>query len=99
MVKSGTKRNAALRTALCSAASEPDRCETPVSPGTPCAETVIPCFLPVEFLLQAMVAGLRSIVAVATLFPPGDIDIHGTSFSLTGPDRPAGLDGPSAPCL
>ena len=41
MVSSGTKRNAALRTALCSTASEPDSLAAPRSPGTLCVASVI----------------------------------------------------------
>src|ERR1700721_2845427 len=42
MVSSGTKRNAALRTALCSTASEPDFPESSRSSATPCCKSAIP---------------------------------------------------------
>src|ERR1700722_20118388 len=104
MVRSGTKRSAAFATALCSAASEPDKFEAPRSPGTPCAESVISGFLPrYDFLSKTtpdlpqslgMVARLRDIVATRGQADRMNfschIDIGGTSFSLAGHIDPPG---------
>src|ERR1700722_15812781 len=106
MVRSGTKRSAAFATALCSAASEPDKFEAPRSPGTLCAESVISGFLPrYDFLSKTtpglpqslgMVARLRDIVATGghpdRMNFSCHINIGGTSFSLADtPIRPGSM--------